>query len=836
MNAPDRHARLTRLPKAPEQQDPLGFDALREQAIALAQAASGQLWTDYNLHDPGVTLLEAFCFALSEDVYANRQEVLPLLGLPEDGPVPAAALARHALFSRNEALPSRPLTEADYQRWLFDLWPDKRHLRLQAQRDTQQRANGLWRLSRLCREREQRTLEPMSQAKAYWACRNLGEDLIGCGDRLAPDWVRLRCKLVIEPEWDPAELLVNLLKRCDDYLSARPVIRELPELASPARSGPLMSQGWVTDKELRRCQAKTLNFSDLAQYLRALDGLCEIVELDLEPVNPSDASAPGNERARALPMRRGDRALRLVWPSSAEDLRGWSVSLSVGGASVPLQALWQQLEDARRTPRRQRLPALQRSASRIDAAESLGPYVPAARHLPEVYRHPGRHGAVLELREGDPAQRLQWHAYLCLMEHGLAHARAQQQHIGALFDIEAAQDPSYWWDLPGDAQLRGLEAPLAGLPALYRRPRQALQQDFHSDIDAGTERRQRALDQLLALHGEALDFRSLAGVPCYWSPQAWARHLLRCKQRFARQLPRLTRDRGAAFDYSQALLERPMRCAPLQTRLALQLGLQHGAARLGLQRLARHQVQLSDDASAGPPRGLAPASLEALHLQAVALPSAAAQRALLQRMREHLPWLRQALSTSLLRTAVQPLRYQFDPQTRVLHLLADGATHSWRLARTEQREQAVQLALRLQQLACALQLQAEGLHLVEHLLLRPDPEHGDSPDDWHVGKLSLIIPGWTARGHDRRFRRLLREALLQAAPVHLECRVLFLELQDQQRFEQLYPVWLAARRALCQEHEPGNVARLEQASAALSAWLRPLWQRRVRGLAMRPAR
>lgn len=46
--------------------DALDLDFLRDQALAKAQELSGELWTDYNPHDPGVTILESLCFASAE--------------------------------------------------------------------------------------------------------------------------------------------------------------------------------------------------------------------------------------------------------------------------------------------------------------------------------------------------------------------------------------------------------------------------------------------------------------------------------------------------------------------------------------------------------------------------------------------------------------------------------------------------------------------------------------------------------------------------------------------------------------------------------------------------
>ena len=100
-------ARIARQPR--QGGDPLGFEPLRELALQYAQAASGTLWTDYNLHDPGVTLLEALCYTLTEEVYATRESVPALLGLSE---APGTASPRHGLPGPAEVLPCRPCTRA----------------------------------------------------------------------------------------------------------------------------------------------------------------------------------------------------------------------------------------------------------------------------------------------------------------------------------------------------------------------------------------------------------------------------------------------------------------------------------------------------------------------------------------------------------------------------------------------------------------------------------------------------------------------------------------------------------------------------------------------------
>ena len=47
----------------------MDFQKLKKEGIYLAQELSGDLWTDYNDHDPGVTILENQVYALTELSY-----------------------------------------------------------------------------------------------------------------------------------------------------------------------------------------------------------------------------------------------------------------------------------------------------------------------------------------------------------------------------------------------------------------------------------------------------------------------------------------------------------------------------------------------------------------------------------------------------------------------------------------------------------------------------------------------------------------------------------------------------------------------------------------------
>ena len=113
---------------------PITFDPLRIVGLEAAQAASGGIWTDYNVHDPGVTLLEQTCFALTEISYQFDHKVRDLL-TDDAGGLDFAGLA---LPPPTEVLPALPVSQRDFEILLSAL-PEVSSLRIS---DLQKR--GLW--------------------------------------------------------------------------------------------------------------------------------------------------------------------------------------------------------------------------------------------------------------------------------------------------------------------------------------------------------------------------------------------------------------------------------------------------------------------------------------------------------------------------------------------------------------------------------------------------------------------------------------------------------------------------------------------------------------------
>lgn len=88
------------------------YTQLQEKALKNIQRLAGNVWTDYNLHDPGVTLLDALNYGLLEADYRLGFSLPDYLVREGSGFFPR----RHALYSPSEIFPVNPVTETDYRK------------------------------------------------------------------------------------------------------------------------------------------------------------------------------------------------------------------------------------------------------------------------------------------------------------------------------------------------------------------------------------------------------------------------------------------------------------------------------------------------------------------------------------------------------------------------------------------------------------------------------------------------------------------------------------------------------------------------------------------------
>ncbi len=97
----------------PQAQD---FNFLRAEGLKYIEELASAFWTDYNTHDPGITMLEALCYAITELGYRTDFDIKDLIA-NEQGAIDE----NQTFFSAKTILTAEPLTINDYRKLLVDI-------------------------------------------------------------------------------------------------------------------------------------------------------------------------------------------------------------------------------------------------------------------------------------------------------------------------------------------------------------------------------------------------------------------------------------------------------------------------------------------------------------------------------------------------------------------------------------------------------------------------------------------------------------------------------------------------------------------------------------------
>ena len=93
------------------------WHSLRNQSIAILQNMNGEhlKWTDYNVQDPGITLLESLCFAITDLGYRLKFPIQDLLAFNTH--FSGKGRVRTVFLAPEQVLTTPQVTLSDYIQW-----------------------------------------------------------------------------------------------------------------------------------------------------------------------------------------------------------------------------------------------------------------------------------------------------------------------------------------------------------------------------------------------------------------------------------------------------------------------------------------------------------------------------------------------------------------------------------------------------------------------------------------------------------------------------------------------------------------------------------------------
>jgi hypothetical protein len=555
------------------------FAALRAQGISLLEQMNGGVWTDFNVHDPGITILEVLCYVLTDLAYRAGYSVQDLLASAGDS-------AAKSLYTAPEILTTNPVTVNDLRKVALDVDGVKNAWVEPAESTTFYYHAGKQEISLAP---DPPTTEPPAKipvtVKGLYHVLIETLDLAGidgtevrrnvalqlhrnrpaCEDFvdvqvLDPQPVQVQMAIEIGPIEDAVALAAQVLVAVEEQLS--PVIPFVvpSELLSAGvqvddvLEGPRLQGGIVTDDALRRGDRRTtLNSSDIIHAVMDVPGVRAVRSLSL--------STGGRIEGWSLPLD-PQRVPRLDVAGSRVQLEreGIAAAADLTAANAAYEQRLNLKYQAELSSYSEDIFAVPKGRNR-----SLAQYNSLQHHLPPTYAV-GDAGLPDSATDDRKARAKQLKGYLMLFDQLLANEFAQLAHAGELLSFQGDDDRTYFSNVIQDDTLSLEDIRINDLATHQKNV-----DDATEDSQTALIRKNRFLNHLMARFSEEMTDYSLV-LPQALPPgePSAAAKLIRDKQAFLQNYPCISGARGSGMNY---LASGPDNRSGLEQRISLRLGL-----------------------------------------------------------------------------------------------------------------------------------------------------------------------------------------------------------------------------------------------------------------------
>jgi uncharacterized protein len=797
------------IPKKQTREAAVDYQQLYLAGVQHVQNLASRIWTDYNVHDPGMTTLELLCYALTDLGYRAAFPVADLL-TGRDG----KADKENSLFTAPQILPNRPLTLLDYRKLLIDVknvknaWLQRSDLTFFA--DT---VNG-----ELLRDRPERVgIEEVKVAGLYdvlieysdnisaaaakaalqaakarlQANRNLCEDFVNFAEVELESFL-ICAELEISHEADEAMVKAELLFQAQQYLAPPVNCYTLSAMLERKKAdgqtytideiftGPLLESGFIDDAGLVAAELRTeIRLSDLVNIIMDIPGVVAVRQIIL---NPEGCVEPPENRW-VIPVTSGKKAIlnfkksRLTFyrrnmPVDADEAKVAdylnTLSAKVAGPVSPLY------------------PDLSVPVGRF--RQPAG-YYSFQNHFPEVYglSHNGLSS------HGDDRRRAlayQLKAYLLFFDQIMANYLSQLSHVKELFSIDPGLKRTYFQKAVASfldfEKIYGSTAVVDGSDASVK------DNGLLEDDKLFQDRRNRFLDHLIARFAER--FNEYA-ANMYASFGAKPEGMIADKCAFLHNYEAISKERSLAYNCTlkdEASLWNSDNVSGFEKRLAGLLGIRN-CSRRNLGEIA-YDIYAEVDKT---PNDEFRFRIRKKDTGKIILSST------VHYVTRDLA--REGMRLAI-RAAMQPSGYarQQTSDGRFYFNVVNGSGDIL-ARRVEYFKESAQMEIEIVAVMEYLQVNYsdEGMFVVESILLRPEKKddpflpicaaanrYVSAESDPYTYRLHIILPAEGGRFAKMEFRRYAEEVIREETPAHILPRICWVSKEDMALLEKPYRDWI----------------------------------------------
>lgn len=736
------------------------YEELQKNTLEQLQRLSGGVWTDYNPHDPGVTVADIANYALTELSYKLGFDLEGYLA-DEGGSYPTD---RYGMFSPEDIYQTSPVTESDWRCLLLAHFPMLDNARMETD-DEQGICHFRLRLSPFFPY-----LDIVERVRCFFhrhrnLCENVGEITID-----EPKKLLLKADFEIKPGYDPTDVLVKIYYTCMQYLAGSVKISKYDATEGVAFEdwfdGPVgevrvtIPKQTDTETELYWMLTKiegVQNFKSCFFYEDSPGGICEQnLRNDFKDGYMLDVPVDFRDVNVRMYHRKVDINMELF----KEKLRTLYFTKSTSRLRFRLQ---RRMSDSSCDADEPQKHNIVRNAGYHDVYG----HWPMEKDLPRCYKTEEK-DFTKGMSDADKGAARNFGNYLRLFDLIIERGLHELGEVKGLLSL-----------VEGSANLsRSLILP----PEIIAMQKE---NDRWRDI---TALKTKYLDYIDGLYGIDSNLEWMQEFGDYG--ETVDDGILR-RMKFLRAMPILVRDRFRSFDITQERGEANISVVKRYLSLLMNM---NGNERISVGNiLPSHNLILLDEREGEKPLrdrlnamlidGKISDAANVIPVEPDAPPADDDEKLMrYETLRQVLPifninWI----SGGLFRGGIDLENYKLVKLEReYLLVFRNKEENEWmNLGRSDDKEKLRGWANTLRRYLQELNRQCETIYIIENNLLKPSRPFS----------LTIVITGWTARTHSPRFRYMCTQLVRSLIPAHLKMDIHWLSAPRMQYFEESYHRW-----------------------------------------------
>jgi uncharacterized protein len=807
--------------------DDLDYAFLRKKGLEYVEQLASDLWTDYNTHDPGITILEMLAYALT-DLGARLEMPLENILAPEDENAPSIG---EQFFKAMQILPSQPVTEADYRKLFIDIegvkncwlkpymktvFVDCKNNRLSYNSDdfkdiddsfkTEYQLQGLYSVivdfddfdpdefpdEAAINDEKGRIFEEIKTR--YHANRNLCEDLVDISE-VKTHPIAVCASIELNPEADEELVHAKVLRAIDNYFSPSLKFYSLKQMVEKGYTsdqifdGPVLENGFIDPDELKNAELLTeVRLSDIMNLIMNIDGVKVIRDIIIK-----DCHKPDDEGdAWIICVEDGKKPVRC--PDSA-----YSYYKSVLPVNVNHKKVDVYLDEMEKAAKAEQELARFNMEPEIPAGQFLntGETTTIQNDFPDTYGI-GPNGLPSHVETARKAQAKQLKGYLLFFDQILASYFVHLGKVKNVLSVDNDLKQTYFTQAVKD--IKGFSELVTGYP---ENDNEALTDLLFSGLDNRVERKNKILDHLIARFAEKFSdytflMKQLYGVHS-------EKMILQTKEDFLEDYDETSMARGSAFNYFRQPAENlwnTENVSGVQKRISRLVGIKNYKRRNLSESFVEIYDFLDSDGEKVYRWRIRNEADEIILTATENYPNTRlAEKELNLSVEKILQTTEETIEKVFAEEEIVDETIAGDLQVQlsetgkysfnVINREADPNSAQWVIARQylyyDSPEELKNAMLEFIRFMVYI-FSEEGMFLVEHILLRPDVTEdsiplaqfmpvcegdceGCNPVDHYSFRVTVVLPGWAYRFADIDFRNFLENLIRKELPAHVLARI-----------------------------------------------------------------